>query len=46
MDSVYGASDSDLTQNRDYFMGKARADGIFTRVGEVSEIERVSAANE
>ena len=25
---------------------KARAYGIFTRVGEVSEIERVSAANE
>ena len=41
------------TQTELYFVSileitswKARAYGIFTRVGEVSEIERVSAANE
>ena len=35
-----------LTQLIEITSWKARAYGIFTRVGEVFEIERVSAANE
>ena len=37
---------SDSSQDIAITSWKVRAYGIFTRVGEVSEIERVSAANE
>ena len=41
-DGVSNTSDEDI----EITSWKARAYGIFTRDGEVSEIERVSAANE
>ena len=42
----YGAHENALAKNIQITSWKARAYGIFTRAGEVSEIERVSAANE